>query len=103
MEFADVLLTREDVDAKADALIDFIRETVVGHQFTDDVLRSHLRGASPSAELTSGSRDVLRAMEQQQPGELAHAPHGDHPEDSESAVQYRAAVCGTSDERGAGE
>ena len=44
MQFADVLLTREDVDAKADALIDFIRETVVGHRFSDDRAAALLRG-----------------------------------------------------------
>lgn len=33
LKFAEVLLTREDVDAKADALIEFIRERVIGREF----------------------------------------------------------------------
>ena len=36
LKFAEVLLTREDVDAKADALIEFIRERVIGREFGSD-------------------------------------------------------------------
>ena len=62
MQFADVLLTREDVDAKADALIDFIRETVVGHRFSDSRLPRTYEVES-FAQLDEWFRDVLRAME----------------------------------------
>jgi hypothetical protein len=62
MQFADVLLTREDVDAKADALIDFIRETVVGRKFSDPSLsRPHL--VETFGDLEEWFRDVLRSME----------------------------------------
>ena len=39
MQFAEVLLNRDDVDAKADALIDFIEERVINTTFTDPLLK----------------------------------------------------------------
>ncbi len=36
LDYAEVLLNRDDVDAKADAFIDFLAERVVGKEFTDD-------------------------------------------------------------------
>ncbi len=36
LEYAEVLLNREDIDAKADAFIDFLADRVVGKEFTDD-------------------------------------------------------------------
>ena len=36
MQFSEVLLTREDLDAKADALIDFIRDRVIDQPFGPD-------------------------------------------------------------------
>ncbi len=62
MQFADVLLTREDLDAKADALVDFIREMVVGRQFTDGMLPRAYEVQS-FADLDEWFRDVLRALE----------------------------------------
>ncbi|HEV8358004.1 MAG TPA: hypothetical protein VGQ17_14725 [Gemmatimonadales bacterium] len=38
LDFAEVLLNRDDVDAKADALIDFLAERVVGREFEDATL-----------------------------------------------------------------
>ena len=35
LQFADVLLSKDDLDAKADALIDFIRERVMGRDFEE--------------------------------------------------------------------
>lgn len=63
MEYAPVLLTREDVDAKADALIDFIREKVVGHRFAERGLqRPH--EVKSFADLEAWFHDVLHLMEQ---------------------------------------
>jgi DNA helicase HerA-like ATPase len=46
MQFSEVLLTRDDLDAKADALIDFIRDRVLDQRFGSDsgqpVMRNHL-------------------------------------------------------------
>lgn len=36
LEYAEVLLTREDIDAKADAFLDFLADRVVGREFRDD-------------------------------------------------------------------
>ena len=36
LDYAEVLLNRDDVDAKADALIDFLAERVVGKEFFDE-------------------------------------------------------------------
>src|SRR4030095_6797702 len=42
LQFAEVLLNRDDVDAKADALIDFIKENVLDKRFSDPLLsRQH--------------------------------------------------------------
>lgn len=62
LQFAEVLLNKDDVDAKADALIDFIRETVVGHRFEDAVL-DRVHTVESFADLDAWFRDVLRGME----------------------------------------
>lgn len=36
LEYAEVLLNREDIDAKADAFIDFLGDRVIGKEFADD-------------------------------------------------------------------
>ena len=64
LQYAEVLLNKDDVDAKADALIDFIRERVVDR----DVQR---RACSATSTTSCGRspiskqwfRDVLSAME----------------------------------------
>jgi DNA helicase HerA-like ATPase len=38
LEYAEVLLNKDDVDAKADAFIDFLAERVVGREFEDPTL-----------------------------------------------------------------
>jgi hypothetical protein len=63
LQYAEVLLNRDDVDAKADALIDFIRERVVDQEFTDPLLAAPHRVQSFS-DLERWFRDVLRAMEE---------------------------------------
>jgi hypothetical protein len=62
LQYAEVLLNKDDVDAKADALIDFIRERVVGQDFTDPLLASPHRVQS-FTDLERWFRDVLQAME----------------------------------------
>ncbi len=46
MQFSEVLLTRDDLDAKADALIDFIRDRVLDQRFGPEggqpVMRNHM-------------------------------------------------------------
>ena len=62
LQFAEVLLNRDDLDAKADALVDFIRERVVDQDFTDDRLSTAHRVQS-FADLERWFRDVLSSME----------------------------------------
>lgn len=62
LQYAEVLLNKDDVDAKADALIDFIRETVVGRPFTDALLaRPHV--VRSFADLDAWFRELLRGLE----------------------------------------
>ena len=62
LQFAEVLLNKDDVDAKADALIDFIRERVVGKVFEEAGFKTshHVRSF---ADLDAWFREVLRKLE----------------------------------------
>src|SRR3954464_2007127 len=62
LQFAEVLLNKDDVDAKADALIDFIREQVVDREFSDPML-SKKHKVQSFADLDAWFRDVLQGME----------------------------------------
>ncbi len=62
LQFAEVLLNKDDVDAKADALIDFIRERVVDRPFSDDALAS-AHTVRSFADLDAWFRDLLHSME----------------------------------------
>ncbi|HYU52643.1 MAG TPA: hypothetical protein VEK37_06845 [Gemmatimonadaceae bacterium] len=62
LQFAEVLLNKDDVDAKADALIDFIKENIVDKEFRDPVLTKTHRVQSFS-DLDAWFRDVLQGME----------------------------------------
>lgn len=62
LQYAEVLLNRDDVDAKADALIDFIKERVIDREFTDGLLRRTYR-VQTFAELEEWFRDLLLAIE----------------------------------------
>jgi len=62
LQFAEVLLNKDDVDAKADALIDFIKENVLDKEFSDPMLSKKHRVQS-FADLDAWFRDVLQSME----------------------------------------
>ena len=63
LQFAEVLLNRDDIDAKADALIDFIVQNGVDKEFSDPLLsKKHM--VQSFADLDAWFRDVLRGMEQ---------------------------------------
>src|SRR6478672_9837877 len=63
LQFAEVLLNKDDVDAKADALIDFITQNVVDKDFSDERLGPTRYRVQSFADLDKWFRDVLRAME----------------------------------------
>jgi uncharacterized protein len=62
LQFAEVLLNRDDIDAKADALIDFIVQNVVDKEFADPIL-SKKHAVQSFADLDAWFRDVLQGME----------------------------------------
>jgi hypothetical protein len=63
LQYAEVLLNKDDVDAKADALIDFISTRVVGMEFHDDMLGTQQYRVRSFADLDRWFRDVIGAME----------------------------------------
>src|SRR5689334_6680070 len=74
LQFAEVLLNRDDVDAKADALIDFIKERVIDREFTDPVLSRPHRVQS-FGDLEQWFRDVLNGMESRSSGDTWRTHH----------------------------
>ncbi len=63
LQYAEVLLNKDDVDAKADAVIDFIAQRVVGMRFSDELLGSQQYAVQTFAELDRWFKDVIAAME----------------------------------------
>jgi hypothetical protein len=63
LQYAEVLLNKDDVDAKADALIDFIRERVVDRDFSDAILGNKRYVVRSFADLEAWFRDVLVSLE----------------------------------------
>jgi hypothetical protein len=61
LQYAEVLLNKDDVDAKADALIDFIRERVVQRRF--DLDDGSVHEVRSFADLDAWFRAVLKHME----------------------------------------
>ena len=74
MQFAEVLLNKDDIDAKADAFIDFLQERVINREFTDQVLSTSHRVRS-FADLEAFFRDLLRGMEDKSTGEHWRTHH----------------------------
>jgi hypothetical protein len=74
MQFAEVLLNKDDIDAKADAFIDFLQERVIGREFHEAPLSTPHRVRS-FAELESFFRDLLRGMEDRSSGEHWRTHH----------------------------
>jgi hypothetical protein len=62
LQYAEVLLNKDDIDAKADALIDFIKENVLDKRFVDPMLERPHTVAS-FADLDAWFREVLRGLE----------------------------------------
>ncbi|MFP5355618.1 MAG: ATP-binding protein, partial [Gemmatimonadota bacterium] len=63
MQFAEVLLNKEDIDAKADALIDFLGSRVVDQPFSDQLLGTRQYAVRSFADLDAFFRDLIDAME----------------------------------------
>src|SRR3981081_2125317 len=63
LQYAEVLLNKDDIDAKADALIDFITENVVDKEFAADGVLSKSHRVQSFAELDAWFRDILQGLE----------------------------------------
>ncbi|MGQ0713488.1 MAG: ATP-binding protein [Gemmatimonadaceae bacterium] len=64
LQFAEVMLNRDDVDAKADALIDFIKERVLDREYKDpQFLPGKIYRVQSFAELEEWFRDVILMLE----------------------------------------
>jgi hypothetical protein len=63
LDFAEVLLNRDDVDAKADAFIDFLAERVVGREYHDEMLRPRPFRVQTFADLEEFFRAIFDFME----------------------------------------
>lgn len=74
MQFAEVFLNKDDVDAKADALIDFLQERVINREFTDPVLSAR-HCVRSFADLEAFFRDLLRGVEDRGTGEYWRTHH----------------------------
>jgi hypothetical protein len=63
LRYAEVLLNRDDIDAKADALIDFINERVLDRVFEKDNHLSRDHRVQSFADLEDWFKDLLRGLE----------------------------------------
>ena len=63
LQYADVLLSKDDVDAKAGALIEFIKERVVDQDFPDDKYLSTKHLVRSFGDLERWFRDLLGGLE----------------------------------------
>ncbi len=74
LEYAEVLLNKDDVDAKADALIDFIKERVLNQVFTDELLGA-AHEVRTFGELDRWFFEVIRGIEQRDRGDTWRTHH----------------------------
>jgi hypothetical protein len=63
LDFAEVVLNRDDIDAKADAFIDFLAERVVGREYQDEMLRRQPFRVQTFADLEEFFRAIFDFME----------------------------------------
>jgi hypothetical protein len=61
LDYAEVLLNRDDIDAKADAFIDFLSDRVVGRDFRDELAGAHR--VETFADLERLFRAIFDALE----------------------------------------
>ncbi|MEA2725124.1 MAG: hypothetical protein QOH59_2895 [Gemmatimonadales bacterium] len=63
LDYAEVVLNRDDIDAKADAFIDFLSERVVGREYRDEALRGKPFLVESFADLDEFFRSIFDFME----------------------------------------
>ena len=73
LDFAEVLLNKDDIDAKADAFIDFLTDRVVGQEFDDGFGGQHR--VETFADLDALFRAILRGVEDSGRGDMWRTHH----------------------------
>jgi uncharacterized protein len=63
LDYAEVVLNRDDIDAKADAFIDFLAERVVGREYHDELLRGKPFMVQSFSDLEEFFRSIFDFME----------------------------------------
>src|SRR4051812_37920956 len=63
LDYAEVVLNRDDIDAKADAFIDFLAERVVGREYRDELLRGKPYLVQSFSDLEEFFRSIFDFME----------------------------------------
>lgn len=63
LDYAEVVLNRDDIDAKADAFIDFLAERVVGREYLDEKLQTKPFMVQTFADLEAFFRRIFDFME----------------------------------------
>lgn len=63
LDYAEVVMNRDDIDAKADAFIDFLAERVVGRTFQDELLRREPFEVQSFADLEEFFRAIFDFLE----------------------------------------
>jgi DNA helicase HerA-like ATPase len=63
LDFAEVVMNRDDVDAKADAFIGFLAERIVGREYQDEMLRGKPFFVQSFADLEEFFRAIFDFME----------------------------------------
>jgi hypothetical protein len=63
LDYAEVVMNRDDIDAKADAFIDFLGDRVVGKEFVDESLRGRPFKVETFADLEEFFRCIFDFME----------------------------------------
>jgi len=75
LDFAEVLLNRDDIDAKADAFIDFLADRVVGKEYADPSLRQEPFRVRTFADLNEFFRAIFDYTEALGRGEVWRTHH----------------------------
>jgi len=75
LDFAEVLLNRDDIDAKADAFIDFLADRVVGKEYVDPTLRQEPFRVQTFADLNDFFRAIFDYAEALGRGEVWRTHH----------------------------
>jgi hypothetical protein len=73
LDFAEVLLNRDDIDAKADAFIDFLSDRVLGREFEDGFGRTHR--VQSFADLDALFRSIMDGVEMTGRGDMWRTHH----------------------------